>query len=291
MGELSPSLIAVDDTRVVWGHDRPFQQLPLRGCETVDCSSMAKDYRLIYALTGLDLRGGSIFFATSATAVVQLDPGTGSEKRFTFNMGASPQGLALGENKIYWTDKRENGMDQGVYSCFLADCPTPERLMNTGLGSLNPRTVAVSVDKVYWSTDTQVLRCPLTGCAATPEVIDGPPGTPVDVDALAADAASLYWATYQAAGAVKKCALSDCVNTIELLTSEPQGLPKTIASDGEHVYWTNLGEGTLKCCSVSGCDTPRLVADKQDEPFGVALSATHVYWANRKSGTIMRAPK
>jgi hypothetical protein len=57
---------------------------------------------------------------------------------------------------------------------------------------------------------------------------------------------------------------------------------------GPHLYWTDLGDGTVKEANLDGTGVTTLVSH-QSSPSGVAVDSSHIYWANNGNGTIMEA--
>lgn len=68
-----------------------------------------------------------------------------------------------------------------------------------------------------------------------------------------------------------------------------QDLPLWIALDGDSVYWTNRGEGTVAKVPKSGGPVTQLAAG-QGEPERVAVDSTGVYWTNQADGRVMKVP-
>lgn len=64
--------------------------------------------------------------------------------------------------------------------------------------------------------------------------------------------------------------------------------PSSIALDDGHVYWTNVGPGTVEKAAKDGASRATLARDQQF-PVAIVVDATDVYWI--ASGGILRAPK
>jgi hypothetical protein len=72
--------------------------------------------------------------------------------------------------------------------------------------------------------------------------------------------------------------------------------PMALATDGNNVYFTDLGidrstnttnTGRVAKCPVAGCsDSGTTIADKLENPRGIAVDETSIYWADFGSGAI-----
>ncbi len=66
--------------------------------------------------------------------------------------------------------------------------------------------------------------------------------------------------------------------------------PEDLAVDDTHVYWTDIGAGTVSSVPKDG-GTITLLAQGQAKPLRIAVDATNVYWINNLGGAVMVAPK
>lgn len=73
--------------------------------------------------------------------------------------------------------------------------------------------------------------------------------------------------------------LQDFVHTVLMTLASGQSAPSGIAVDGNSVYWTNGGDGTVMKIARSG-GAPIPLASHQANPSGIAVDATRVYWTN-----------
>lgn len=69
-----------------------------------------------------------------------------------------------------------------------------------------------------------------------------------------------------------------------------QGQPRRIVSDGTYVYWSNYLSGTIMRTQEDGTGTPAIVAPA-NEPLGLAVDTSNVYWADTATGLLKVAPK
>jgi hypothetical protein len=67
--------------------------------------------------------------------------------------------------------------------------------------------------------------------------------------------------------------------------------PNGLAVDGTSVYWTDLQNGSVLKCAVTGCSTPTKIACGLVTPVGIAVDATSVYWTDFFTGLVSKAPK
>ena len=129
-----------------------------------------------------------------------------------------------------------------------------------------------------------VLRCPLSGCDATPTVFSRAtkstdPNLAQSPEQVVVDDTSVYWT--DADRTVVKCAKTGCV-TPEVLASQ-QVSRGALAVDGANVYWFADtyagGPKVLRRCAKSGCGgMPTTLAMRNALPGVLAVDATSVYW-------------
>lgn len=72
-----------------------------------------------------------------------------------------------------------------------------------------------------------------------------------------------------------------------------QDAPSSIATDGERLFWSNDGDGTVMMNAIGlRAGDPTMLADGQDGPRAmttyVRAGLTEVYWVNSGSGEVMR---
>jgi hypothetical protein len=77
-----------------------------------------------------------------------------------------------------------------VYECGAGHaCGTPTPI---AAGQAAPRSVVADTSYVYWTDSTQIMRCPVAGCAGNPEVYVSGINAPLSW-MLAQDDTALYW--------------------------------------------------------------------------------------------------
>jgi hypothetical protein len=67
------------------------------------------------------------------------------------------------------------------------------------------------------------------------------------------------------------------------------GSPRSIAANGEHVFWFNPPTKRLEYCPLSGCTNPndaQVVTSASRPPVAVAANDTHVYWVGHEPNTV-----
>jgi hypothetical protein len=218
---------------------------------------------------------------------------------------ASPALLALDQGNVYW-------LNLGIYDavgpkvwfwhathimkCAKSGCPGGATVLVAGrflsYGSVL-RNIATDGESVFWSDDGLdasfgtsetgggLLRCSVTGCDNSPQVLD-----PFPVEGIAAAAGRVY-ATYAYGGKVATCPTSGCASPPDLLWSaESGGLNSqtvAIVADATDVFWTT--QGRVMRCALTGCDnTPTILASSGDAyvwSLGpIALSADTVFFGH-----------
>ncbi len=187
-------------------------------------------------------------------------------------------------------------------------------------GYRTANAIAVDAQSVYWTTDTSVMKVPISG--GSPTTLANGTG------ATAVDATSLYWTTGNsvmkvplAGGSpVRLTTLAGCADVecgpgaiavnatavyavdfpssiftvpliggIAVTLASGQSGPSGIAADAENVYWTNnLGSnGTVVSLSLRRGASPVTLASGQDGPLGIAVDSTSAYWTTQ-GGNVMK---
>lgn len=190
---------------------------------------------------------------------VELAPGRGEE---TFSMVAF-------RGDLYYAASRR----RVVARTPGAGGPTIE-LTSSGA---SPYAVAVDASGVYGLTGAgELFRVGHEGGAPTLVAagLGGAHGLAVDEDAL--------YVTDERGGRVLRVAKE---GGPPLVLAARQGAPLDVATDGDHVVWTNGGA----VAGASRWGGPSVViADGQRRPHGVAVDGTHVYWVTPRA--VRRAP-
>jgi hypothetical protein len=233
-----------------------------------------------------------------------------------------PHGLAVGGNRILWTDFGTNG----VYTC-ASDCPsqTGSLLWDAGM----PEGIAARDDFTAWvdmASSGGIWTCRFhAGCLPTKFVIEP------NATAVATDGKTLLWA---ANGDLNACPVDGCPETTSsFAVAHAVGAVETIAIAGSQVYLASASQGFVKTCTLPNCDPvgdlaainhaglsePRglaattdgvyvadsrnrnivffrnptgmtVLANEQRTPYAVAVDGDTLYWANQGDGSIRSCP-
>lgn len=62
-----------------------------------------------------------------------------------------------------------------------------------------------------------------------------------------------------------------------------------VAVDGSHVYWGNLGHGTIGRANLDGSEPNFAFISGANKPCGVAVDGSYIYWVNEGGSSIGRA--
>jgi hypothetical protein len=261
-----PNGIAVDGTNVYWTTVDSVRTVPAAGgtpstlvSGLFNASAIAVDGNSVYFTTNSPVRGTVMKVSKAGGSPITLASGQ-----------ASPSGLAVDGVNVYWAT-----FDGQTIMQVPADGGTAITLASGGAGF--PSEVAVSGGYVYWTDQLDVSRAIVGSGGAT--ILTADVGSALAVDAssvyfvtfagtimkmpsaggvtttlatfqpsamyenyrMAVDGAFVYW-TADFGGTVQKVPLAG--GAIITLASG-QGTPRTIASDGDNLYWTNFADSTI----------------------------------------------
>jgi len=217
-----------------------------------------------------------------------------SSMLYSFLNGTAPSGS---DGVIFWTDPNIKNVaqyyvtgapPQGNYSLFvngendaraLAGDDSDVYWLVTGVNSSNQSDIHTCAAK-YYPLDTYD-----GGCTPT-TVIDHLTGQPL----IAVRNNVLYWVE---GNGVRSCNPKACVlNNL----ADVQSVPGAIAVDDCALYWTDLGDNSVKRCALPDCSGgPTRIASNQNNPRAIALDSTRVYWStstgDASTGGIWSVPK
>jgi hypothetical protein len=127
-------------------------------------------------------------------------PSCGGDPEIFANNQPTPQGMALYDGAVYWTQGDEPGL---IASCPAAGCGSGPTTIASG--QLNAFAIAVDATGIYW-TDIDagsLSHCPLPGCGkGSPAIL----GTAPAAYAIAMDAVSVYFTSSTASGSIYRVA-------------------------------------------------------------------------------------
>lgn len=225
--------------------------------------------------------------------------------------GRQPEGIARVGDTLYWTELWGSDVLQattGGEGQAFALQGEPSSLTDGAAIGASPYRVAAAGDVVCWSYQGELQKsdgavaCRRAGEAA--QVIADQQSTPraiaLDVDAGGA-AQAVYWASFEG-GTIWRAKITGAGFEAAEALFEGQALPSGLAVDGEHVYWTNRGDGAVMRAPKDVGASPEVLASGQLRPGSIAVTAEAVYWLNEGSGglttdtlvgdgALMRLPK
>jgi hypothetical protein len=212
--------------------------------------------------------------------------------------------VAVDASFVYWTTGGGNVKRCALTS--LSSCQQQQQQLATGQAS--PSSIALdppgSLDNIYWLNSPHagggsVMSCKKAACSASVLVQDK--NTP---KALTVDGANIYWT--DVSGAIQSCPKINCFQTTVTQASTGQMNPVAIASDNYNLYWANIGDETIRICTLPNAggipgppaclNPPTIFASGQAGPSGIGIdvatvyasnSPPYVYWTNAANGTVM----
>ncbi len=204
---------------------------------------------------------------------------------------ASPEGLAIHQSTLFWSDFQE-----GAIYTSPSSGGAGTKLVT---GQSYPYRVAADGNYVYWTNegtagssppDGSVARYQYTAATGTAEVLATAQNVPralaLDVDASGVTQA-LYWATFEAGGAIVRVSLGGAAPAAAEVLVSGLATPNGIAVDATSFYWTNRDAGTvmMRAKAAPAGTEPTVLAHGQLGPGSIAVSGTDLYWVNEGSSS------
>jgi sugar lactone lactonase YvrE len=163
--------------------------------------------------------------------------------------------------------------------------------IDTAGAILVPAWISVQGSSMVWSNRVyntgSIASCPVTGCGGSdPTVLianaDRPNGVIVDGDLM-------YWAETQG-GTVRSAKVSNGSAVQDLVASSSGYQPFRLAMRGDHLYFSEVGQGRVVRVSKTGGDA--VVLGSSASPAGVVVTDDRVYWADSTAtaGRIISVP-
>jgi hypothetical protein len=196
--------------------------------------------------------------------------------------------IAVNSAHVFWVRQNEFSVPPSGPKYFIEGCPI-EGCGNDGITLINssaaPYSLAVDETHVYWlSDDATLLRCPVTGCEqSVPELLVRLE-TPVNVSSpsrtFSIDATDVLWARRPAGDDTARFVALDKEGLGRVRTiAEGVASPQALAVDGDNVYWTEKGGGSVKTCPKSGCGTNHgILVDRTGYAALLAVQGDQAYW-------------
>jgi hypothetical protein len=273
----APAYLAVDDTSVYWTNsgDGTIWRANKDGTSRVQIAS-GRDNPWI-----IKVRNNRVYWSedTGGGSVVSAPVGGGGPLSNLSGPQPSPRGFAVDDTHVYFVTE---GADAGSLQRVQLD--------GGGLAVLagqqgSPKEVVLTPTSAFWTVrdDGTIMRYQIGTGAIAPilQKVDTAWG-------LTFDGTFLYFTSHSLdAGAVGRVGTD---GTGENILASAQSLPRAVAVDTTHAYFTNEGEGTVKRVPVAGGALVTL-ASGQVQPWGIAVDDQFVYWAAKGAGTVLKVAK
>jgi sugar lactone lactonase YvrE len=228
------------------------------------------------------------------TQIIRVPIG-GGNPRVLATRQHSGQSLVATPEALFWVvagDTERNISDAVVKMALKGGRPT--QVAKTYIFGDAP--LAADRSNVYFSgydsDKGTLIRLPLAGGKKTVlATVDGE-----NIKLIAADSTSVYWTS---GSSIMKVPLAGGA-AMELAKTSGSGNVWGMASDGVHVYWTDMGsasteknDGSVKRVAVAGGPVETIADGLPFKPWGIAVDDIHVYWVinSDNDGSIMRMRK
>lgn len=187
-------------------------------------------------------------------------------------------GIALAGSYVYWSTEA-GASDRGAIMRATLDGQNVWRLVS---GLPAPASLIAVRGFIYWSARNAIGRMALDGSHVLRRfiVFHQEQGGGV-ADGLASDGTYLYFSrcTDDTIGRVGLNGRGEI--DLRFISLAPTSCPQGISVAGRHLYWTELGAGTIGRATLDarGVDGRWLHIRSTQGPFQVAADGAHVYWS------------
>jgi hypothetical protein len=296
-GQARPSSLTLGGGRVVWTSGGT-----LMGDGTVKAVEPEGGTPLVIATDQAPPRdvvvdGNTILWTvaddTSMTGGAIVSASIGGPVELVASGLALPEGIATRGGSVFWTDFRPD-MVGGIYRAVIQAGSTPV-LLSPAVNY--PFRVAADDRDVYWTdegtfgmNDGAVQRLRYSEGGAVAEALQTglatPRGLALDIDD-SGFAVAVFWTNFAEDGALMRATIDagGAVGAIDELATG-QVLPSGVTVDGNYVYWTNRGDGSVMRLDKGAAPgaSPVTLATDQRSPGEIAVDDDYIYWVNE--GTV-----
>lgn len=212
---------------------------------------------------------------------------------------AAPQGIAIDEEAIYWTNARSDGSQGGALRKQIKD--EREIVDLLAPSSEAPGVIALDATHIYWSSTDEAFTGECDSGAGDerdklwklPKAAQFPApggeflwGSCGAAEAIALSADNVYSARPTAH---RVTWIPKAGGTRKDLT-ESGGAPTGVATDGALVYWTDRDEETLSVVNMGNSSgAEQILPDLKEKPGLLVLDEANLYWLTDTS--VMRYPR
>jgi hypothetical protein len=211
-------------------------------CDASDCEGTAEPFVLSLCPHGLAVDDTDVYLAESGGGTGTLErcarSGCGGNSDTLADVPGGPTSVALSGNTIVWSAGSTGlGTNGAIMTCDKAAC-VPQALAD-GPGIFAGR-VAADTENAYWTNgDGSIMKCALTGCNNTPDVLASGFDSPY---AIVTDGLDVVWATApMGPGGIYRIAADGSeLEPTTVAIGEMVFTPSSLALDELDIYWTDL---------------------------------------------------
>ncbi len=292
-GEAVPRHLAARGGFVYW----TLESGTVRACQVDDCKASARTIAAAYAKAdiprGIAVDASHVYWTVPLKSIVFRAPISATnatpEPYPEFDKGHYPIDTVVDDSHLFWTTESPDE----VRSCPTSGGCTQDASIQVATSS-HPFTRALAMNNtdLFWVTGDNdddagiVFTAPKTGGVAIPLRYSTPGPRGIAVHGNAA------FVTSWLVGEVSKGVVFRIVGASSTVLVSDQPEPAAIVVDNANVYWTNLGDGSIRRCAINGCSSvPSIVASSQGTPESIADDNDAIYWADTTNGRIVRLAK
>lgn len=267
-------------------------------CQSDGCHSLVEVVNNQSNIVAFTNDSSSLYWLTGAGSVVSVASVGGTPKTLAVNQN-NPNSITADTTNVYWTNNG-NGTNGSVVKVEMGGggLTTLATAQNGAWGiSVSDNSLPFGASTttpymVYWTANNNVNAVPVAGGASSILM------TGLNVPGGVYSYGNVWLTDYSAGNVIalqEKGSTVSPQTPITLTTS--QNKPTAISAYSNNVFWTSLGDGTIKQAQLQAGNptltiawAPVVLYSSGSQPNSLVVDGTNVYWTDQGNGTVSYIP-